>query len=134
MKFSLAKLFIQSGLKEVWKLGQDKPPKIIVNPNIDKSIAWGFFDATYLGKLGKCGASGVLFLNKDHKISFKVSLGEGTYNCIEMNSLWSLMTLVLEKGVLQFQILGNSKLVNDFIDGEINLRALTLSLMFDKMK
>jgi hypothetical protein len=61
-------------------------------------------------------------------------LGEGTNNWEELNSLWMLMRLAIQKEALQIQTIGDSKLVTDWIDVECNLQNLILCPIFEKIK
>lgn len=73
----------------------------------------GFFGGACQGRLGVCGEGGILFIQENHKTGFKAALGEGTNNLAEMNSLWLLLRVAIERGVTQLQIYGDSKFVID---------------------
>lgn len=60
---------IRYAYEGVWKAGKVKPPRLIVNLDIDESYASGYFDGVSQG-----------VVKKDHSISFKAAVGEGTNN------------------------------------------------------
>jgi hypothetical protein len=47
----------------IWKPRKEQPSRVIVNPNLDKSYVWGYFDGACQGDPGKCGV-GVLFMKE----------------------------------------------------------------------
>jgi hypothetical protein len=85
----------------VWKQRSEKTLRIIVNPKIDRSYAWGYL-MEIVRELPKiCVERCVLHLEEDHKIFFNAMLGEGTNNWAEVNSMWFLIKLIIEKGAFQ---------------------------------
>ena len=82
--------------------------RIVVEENIDKSSPWGYFDGSVVGVPQLCGVGGLLYINDDHYVTFKVGLGSGTNNLAEIFSLKLLLTLALEKQISNMQIFGDS--------------------------
>jgi hypothetical protein len=71
-----------------WKLGKRvKPSCILKEPKHDKSKAFFFFYSVFQGTLGICGASGILFINKNHHVSFKDAIDQGTNNRAKLFAL-----------------------------------------------
>ena len=68
---------------------------IITEEIIDKSNPWGFFDGSTADDPHLCGAEGILFIKDDHYFSFKVGLGIGTNNLVELCALKLLLSLAL---------------------------------------
>jgi hypothetical protein len=63
-----------------------KPSCIPKRPKHDKSNAC-FFYSVFQGTLGICGASGILFINKNHHVYFKDAIDQGTNNRAKLFSL-----------------------------------------------
>jgi ribonuclease HI len=79
--------------------------------------AWGYMDEECQGVSGITGVGGILFFEEDHKTCFKADLDEGMNNWAELNALWLLIRFTTDKGVVKLQIMGDSKIVIDWISG-----------------
>jgi ribonuclease HI len=53
------------------------------------------------------GVGEMIFLNQSHSFSYKVRLGQGANNYVELMDLKITLTLVAEKGVTKLQIFGD---------------------------
>jgi len=84
---------------------------------VDNTIHWDYFDWANQGFIVKYGVKGVLFLNENHHINFKVGLGDVSKNYVELLSMKSLFKLALDNNVdiyKSWEILWCNK-----VDGEI---------------
>ena len=78
--------------------------RMVVNEQIDKESAWGYFDGSAVGVPMICGAGGILYLSNEHSFTFSASLGIGTNNFVELLTLKLLITLALKQGVQTLQV------------------------------
>ena len=63
--------------------------RMVVNEQIDKESAWGYFDGSAAGIPQICGAGGILYLSDQHFFTFSASLGLGSNNFAELLALKS---------------------------------------------
>ena len=78
---------------------------------IAKTYASGFFDGSAVGEPNICGVGGVLFISDAHFFSFKVGLGMGTNNFVELCALKLLLYLAKRNSLDKIQIFSDSQLV-----------------------
>ena len=78
--------------------------RMVVNEQIDKESAWGYFDGSTAGVPQICGAGGILYLFDEHSFAFSAGLGIGTNNFVELLTLKLLITLALKQGVQTLQV------------------------------
>jgi ribonuclease HI len=57
----------------------------------------------------------------------------GTNNKAEMSALWVLLTLAVEKDISRVQILGDSKLENNWANGKNNVENLNLNPIMERI-
>ena len=95
--------------------------RMVVNEQIDKESAWGYFDGSAVGVPQICGAGGILYLSYQHFFTFSAGLGLGTNNFAELLALKLLITLALKQGVQSLQVFGDSQLVINWISGKFEL-------------
>ena len=100
---------------------------MVVNEQIDKEFAWGYFDGSTAGAPHICGASGILYLSDQHFFTFLVGLGLGTNNFAELLALKLLTTLALKQGVQSLQVFGDSQLVINWISGKFRINNILLT-------
>lgn len=58
-----------------------------------------------------------LFMAENHFISFKVGCGQETNNRAELNALWLLLKIAVEKRISNWQAIGDSKIIIDWLNG-----------------
>jgi ribonuclease HI len=75
-----------------------KIARILKDPVIDFTKAWGFFDGACQGTPGMCDAGALIFLDKHYFFSIKYGVGQGTNNREEFFALWVLMKFVANQG------------------------------------
>jgi hypothetical protein len=69
-----------------------------IDEQIDKSIAWAYFDGTCQGDPPLCGVGRVIHFNDHHVITYKVRLGRGTNNMTGLMASKLLLNLATKKG------------------------------------
>jgi len=79
-----------------------------------------FFDEASQGTMVKGGVGGIIFLPQNHpyKLKFRVGLATNIYNKFMIFKL--VLHLTLAKGVSRIQILGDSILVIQWMNGEFH--------------
>lgn len=70
-------------------------------------------------------------INEVHKISSNSCIRLGTDNVTEWKALDILLNLAMEKNISKIQILGDSKLVIDWVNGFIGMHNLVLRPLFE---
>ena len=83
----------------------------MVEETIDKTFPWGYFYGSALGDPKNCGVGGIIYLSEDHYIYFKVGLGLGTNNYVELLGIKLLLKLALEKQLTKIHVFGDLQLV-----------------------
>jgi hypothetical protein len=96
---------------EVWKLERVKKPIVVKNPNIDTSKTRGYFNGAIQGSLSIYGIGIILFMSKNHSISFKVVFVQGTNNKYELCALSMLLNISLDRGLASLNISRYFKLI-----------------------
>ena len=101
--------------------------RMVVNEQIDKESAWGYFDGSAAGVPQICGACGILYLSDEHSFAFSVGLRLGTNNFAELLALKLLITLALKQWVQTLQVFGDSQLVINWISGKFRINNILLT-------
>ena len=101
--------------------------RMVVNEQIDKESAWGYFDGSVAGVPQICGAGGILYSSDEHFFTFSAGLGLGTNNFGELLALKLLTTLALKQGVQSLQVFGDSQLVINWISGKFRINNILLT-------
>ena len=98
---------------------------------LSRHIAVGTFDGAAQGELS--GGGGTISLVDGKIYHFKVGLGKGTNNRAELLSLWSLLWIARTLHISELEILGDSKLIIDWVNGKNSLRQVALLHWFHKI-
>ena len=69
----------------------------VLELEVDRSMAWGFYDGAAQNNL--CGGGAILFMIENHYFELMVGLGEGSNNFAELLSLKIYSFLQQRKGV-----------------------------------
>ena len=101
--------------------------RITTEENIDKSNPWGYFDGSAAGDPHICGVGGILFIKDDHYFTFKVGLGIGTNNIVELCALKLLLSLALGNQISKIQVFGDSLLVINWVTIKFRIHNIQLS-------
>ena len=99
-------------MKEWKKVEGEKMPKVNFMPSILDSFPLGFFDGAH--KYGWCGAGVILQLRRNH--FFRLSMGLG-HVFAELMALWGLLWFTRKRGILELRVVGDSKVVIDWVNG-----------------
>jgi ribonuclease HI len=79
-----------------------------------------------------CGEGGVIYLNDQRVITFKVGLCKGTNNLAELMALKPLLILSAKEGVPNIQISGDSLVVVNWMNGTYSLETYSLRPIYEK--
>jgi hypothetical protein len=90
-------------------------PSLVVEVEIDKSIAWGFFYGACQEPDKTCGLGLILHYSDSHFVQGKANMGQGTNNLDEFNAFLALFKMSMYKDVLALQVFRDSKLVIDWM-------------------
>jgi len=98
---------------------------------IDTQTPWAFFNGASKGAPLKGGVGGVLYLTRNHTVSFKADNGQSLNNQSELTALKLVLLLAIEKGITRLQVLGYSLLVIQWVNGDAELRNFCYSPSFE---
>jgi ribonuclease HI len=101
---------------------------------VDKSIPWSFFDGACQGLGHVCGLGYVLYLSESHFYTGKENLGSGTNNYGEFKALLFLLKSSLNKGLECLQVFGDSTLVVNWMNDELQVQNIGLLTVAMHMK
>ena len=107
-----------------------KRTRLLKQPSIDKRIPWVFFDGASQGDppLGVSGA--VLYISEDKQILIKYGLGHCTNNKVESTALWEVLKSTLTRNIHNLQIFGDSKMVIEWENKRLQIKAPRLQHLF----
>jgi hypothetical protein len=108
-------LALLSCYKSGWKLNQ---PWVVNEVEINRFVAWVFFDGAFQGSTSSCGLGFILHFSDLHFVHGQANLGHGSNNLGEFKALFSLLKFVVDKDVHDLQILGDSKLAIEWMMDE----------------
>ena len=77
----------------------------------------GYFNGACQGSEGSCGNGMCHFMSENHIFNFILGGGLGTNTRAEFITLWCLLHFASPKGVLHLLVLGDSKIIIDWVVG-----------------
>lgn len=80
----------------------------------DRSLVTGYFNG--VEQKGECGARVVIKLNMNHCFRLRMAVGLGTNTKTDLVALWGLLWFALQKKLRIYQILGDSKVIIDWVN------------------
>lgn len=86
-----------------------------------------FFDGAAKSSALVCGARGVLWLTDGRKLKWKLKIGRGTNNKAELTALWATLFIAFREGYQWLQVMGDSRIIIDWLLGSADLQAKGLS-------
>jgi ribonuclease HI len=86
---------------------------------VDTDGSWMYFDEATQGNPQICGSIGVLFINQSRCPKFRVGLGQGKNNYVELLALKLFLMLVCERRVTRLQVFGGSLNVIKWLRGNM---------------
>jgi ribonuclease HI len=89
----------------------------------------GYFDGASQGHPPKCGVGVVLYFNNSHYLFIRYAPGHGSNKKFEFISLWTLLETKKSKDVRKLQVMGDSKLVIDWVRQKNEVQDLTLATL-----
>jgi len=98
---------------------EGRPPRR-THPPEHSYTTYGTFDGAQQG--GRCGGGGTISLIDGRIYLLKVGLGTGSNTRAELLSLWSLLWFARRLDCEDIHILGDSKTIIDWINGENHIR------------
>ena len=69
------------------------------------------------------GSEGVLYLTENHKIQIKYSSRHFSNNKVELATMHSVLELALNRNITSLHIYGDSKMVVDWVNNKIQIKA-----------
>ena len=71
------------------------------------------------GPRGFCGLGGIIYLSNEDSIDYSVGLGLGTNNYMDISSLWLILRLAKEYGIIKLKNYGDSHVAVNWMRKEI---------------
>ena len=84
---------------------------------INNETPWAYFDGASQGQPPLGGAGVVIHFSSKRKMFVKYSMGQATNNTVELAALWEALKVALNNQIQDIQILGDSKVVVDWVNG-----------------
>jgi ribonuclease HI len=94
--------------------------------NINKEMAWGFFDVSCQGSVPICGLDFILYMFDTHFFTCEANLGQRTNNKGEFTTLFALLKCVVELNIHQLQVFDDSKSVINWMRNRLWVYKLSL--------
>jgi ribonuclease HI len=82
-----------------------------------------FFDGASIAGGSNCGAGGSLKRLNEQDVRWFINCGEGSNTKVELMGAWAAMTIANLLGFHHIQMLGDSKVVIDWLGGKCHLQA-----------
>jgi ribonuclease HI len=98
----------------------------------NRVIAWFDGAAQHNGKL--YGAGGMLHISTHSSFRWTLNCGQGTNTKAELTGAWATLTLARRLNLLDLVVLGDSRIVIDWLNGKVNLQATTLLSWKDRIR
>ena len=80
------------------------------------------------------GSGGVLYLSRFHKIQAKFAPGHCTNNKAELAALHMVLKLALKNNISQLQVFGDSKMVVEWVNRNIQINAPHLQQLLNAIR
>jgi hypothetical protein len=77
----------------------EKKTRLLIMPELNQEIPWGFFVGASKGHPLRCGIGVVLFIIQNHFLHLRYAPGRGTNNRAEFITLWTLLEIAIKKGI-----------------------------------
>jgi ribonuclease HI len=97
-------------------------------------VPWGFFNDACQGHPPMFNVGMVLFMNQNHYVHICCAPGTETNNKAEFKALWMLLETAIKKDAKKSQVLGDSKLVNDWVRRNITAQDVRLERLLRDIK
>jgi ribonuclease HI len=91
---------------------------------IDKAITWFDGDAQLDGSL--CGAGGHFYISSHTSYRWTLNRGQGTNTKAELLGAWASLLLARRLNIEDLLLLGDSKVIIDWINDKVELRSAAL--------
>jgi ribonuclease HI len=112
-------------LEHLWKTHKEKKPQNLgLSPPVDKPIAW--FDGEAQNNGNKCGVGGIIKINASNEYRWTLNCGCGSNTRAELLGAWSTLVLAERLSIYDIHIMGDSKIVIEWLkkDGELRVASL----------
>lgn len=81
-----------------------------------------------------CWAGFILYFSEKHYFHFKANAGRGTNNSGKFWALFYLLKLMVDRNLLTLQVYGDSLLVIQWMNAEVQVQDIGLYLIADQLK
>ena len=106
----------------------------IVPLEINKEVPWDFFDGASQGDPPLGGSGGVIYFSDKHKVQENFSPGHCTNNKEELAALHTVLNLAININISQLQVFGDSKMVIDWVNRNIQINSPHLQQLLRAIK
>jgi len=113
---------------------QLKKKKIFINPYIADNFIKGWFDGATQHSGALCGAGGLIRLTENSIYKWTFSCGPGTNTRVELLGAWASLLLARRLNLENLHLIGDSKVIIDWLNGSDNLHSIHLFAWMDRIK
>lgn len=116
-----------------WNLRQLKTssPKVC-DINLLRDYTVVFFDGAAMSGGGNCGAGGIFKTHPNRTTKWFLNCGEGSNNKAELMGLWASLYLASRWSLIHIHVLGDSRLIIDWISHKSKLQSVHYSCWKEK--
>jgi hypothetical protein len=108
--------------------------KIFISPHILEDITTGWFDGATQRNGNISGAGGLIRLNKHNIYRWTFNCGPGTNTRVELLGAWATLHLASRLNIEQLQLIGDSKVIIDWLNQSGTLHSIALLAWMDQIR
>jgi ribonuclease HI len=109
------------------------PSSCFLQPTYQQGRTTAWFDGASQKYGLQCGAGSMIKLTDHTKITWTYNYGEGTKTKVELLCAWATLTLATKLNILELQVLGDSRIIIDWLNNKGKLQAIALECWKDRI-
>jgi len=98
----------------------------------DKILGW--FDGATQRNGKKSGTGGIIKINDHTVYKWTLNHGRGTNTKVELTGVWASLTFAHRLSIIDFHVIGDSKIVIDWLNEKGTLRSVSIDCWKDRIK
>jgi ribonuclease HI len=114
-----------------------KTPKVYVlrlkHSFLDEGGTVGWFDGATSSTGLNSGAGGIIRINEQSRYKWLLNCGPGTNTRAELLGVWALLPLASHLSIQELHVLGDSKIIIDWLKGKGRLQVVSLDCWMDSI-
>jgi ribonuclease HI len=124
------------GMHQLWRdiHPTKEKKKVFINPHIADNFIKGWFDGATQHNGAMCGAGGLIRLTENSIYKWIFSCGPGTNTRAELLGAWASLHLARRLNLENFHLIGDSKVIIDWLNCSGELHSIHLFAWMDRIK